>query len=391
MMLYREMPYKNLDDVYIARCLLLAELGYATVSPNPMVGSIVLDEKGVVVGEGYHQKAGEDHAEIIALAQAGEKARGGTLYVNLEPCNHQGRTPPCTQQIIAAGIQRIVCGTLDTNPLVAGAGRDTLQNARISVRYGYLEEECRQLNRVFFHYVQNRQPFVSVKLALTMDGKIANRQGESKWLTGSLARQSVHYLRHRHDAILTTAETVLQDNPRLTVREIPNIEKQPKKIILDRQLRLNPERCELFQPDNRQGLWIVTSRYQQDNPRLGQIRAMGIEVITVNEDTGGLNLQELLTTVGEQNICSIMVEAGGNLAGSLMQAGLVNYYYLYYAPKVMQDYMAKSAFGQQFSLNFPHLPQLDIMSTQTIDQDLLIEAQPVASTTSKPGRVNSQG
>lgn len=365
----------------MARCLELAEYGYATVSPNPMVGAVVLDANGVVVGEGYHKRAGEAHAEVVALDAAGEKAKGGTLYVNLEPCNHHGRTPPCTQRIIDAGIQRIVCGTLDTNPLVAGAGRDTLQNARISVRYGYLEEECKQLNCVFFHYVQNRQPFVSVKLAMTMDGKLANRHGESKWLTGELTRQSVHYLRHRNDAVLTTAETVIKDNPGLNVRDIPSIEKQPKKIILDRQLRLDLDYYQLFQSNDSDthgsDIWIVTSNDKKNDPRLARMQNSGIQVVTVNETADGLDLKALMTRIGEADLSSVMVEAGGQLVGSLAKAGLVNYYYLYYAPKLIQDNMAKPAFGQFFTLDFPQAPQFEIVRTQHIDKDLLVEAKPV--------------
>jgi diaminohydroxyphosphoribosylaminopyrimidine deaminase/5-amino-6-(5-phosphoribosylamino)uracil reductase len=366
--------YQSIDEAYIAQCLALAELGVGTVSPNPLVGAIVLDAKGRKVGEGYHQKAGEAHAEIIALEQAGEKARGGTLYVNLEPCNHHGKTPPCTERIIAAGISRVVCGTLDPNPLVAGAGRDMLQNNRISVRYGYLEAECKKLNEVFFHYITTNMPFVAVKLGLTMDGKIANRQGESQWLTGEFSRQYVHHLRHRYDAILTTAETVMIDNPQLNVRGIPNIRKQPIKIILDRRFRLNVDKYKVFKDIT--PVWVVTSALSQNPANAKRAKAQGIRVIEVPESDGKLDLKALFTLLGEEGISSVFVEAGGKLTASLMQADVISKFYLFYAPKVLQDTMAKSGFGNRFQLDLPQNPQLEIIDTRQLDQDWLVEAAP---------------
>jgi diaminohydroxyphosphoribosylaminopyrimidine deaminase/5-amino-6-(5-phosphoribosylamino)uracil reductase len=366
--------YQNIDEVYMARCLALAELGQGTVSPNPLVGSIVLDAQGRVVGEGYHQKAGEAHAEVMALTQAGEKAKGGTLYVNLEPCNHQGRTPPCTKMIIAAGIQRVVCGTLDPNPLVAGSGRDMLQNSRISVRYGFLEKECKRLNEKFFHYILNKTPFVAVKLGMTLDGKIANRHGESKWLTGSFSRQYVHYLRHQYDSILTTAETVIADDPSMNVRDVANIRKQPIKIILDRQFRLNVERYKIFKGES--PAWIVSSSVHHNKHNAQRAKAMGIKVILIDEVGGALNLKALFAHLAQVEIASVFVEAGGRLASSLLNEGLANKYYLFYAPKTLQDTMSKPAFGHAFQLELPDAPQLEIIETRQLEQDWVIEAQP---------------
>ena len=366
--------YQNIDEAYIAQCLALAELGTGTVTPNPLVGAIVLDAQGRKVGEGYHQRAGEAHAEIIALEQAGERAKGGTLYINLEPCNHQGRTPPCTQRIIAAGISRVVCGTLDPNPLVAGGGRDMLQNNRISVRYGYLENECKKLNEVFFHYITNKTPFVAVKLGLTLDGKIANRQGESRWLTGNFSRQYVHHLRQRFDAILTTAETVITDDPRLNVRDIPNIKKQPIKIILDRRFRLNVDKYKLFK--DKTPVWIVTSALSQNQANAQRAKAQGIRVIELDEVGGKLNLKSLMTFLGEEQMGSLFVEAGGQLTSSLLQDNLINQFYLFYAPKVLQDTMAKSGFGNRFKLELPQAPELEIINSRQLEQDWVVEAQP---------------
>jgi diaminohydroxyphosphoribosylaminopyrimidine deaminase/5-amino-6-(5-phosphoribosylamino)uracil reductase len=366
--------YQNIDEAYMARCLYLAELGAGTVSPNPLVGAVVLDAQGRVVGEGYHQRAGEAHAEVIALDAAGEQAKGGTLYVNLEPCNHQGRTPPCTKRIIEAGIQRVVCGTLDPNPLVSGTGRDLLQNSRIEVRYGFLETECKRLNEIFFHYITTRMPFVTVKLGLTMDGKIANRHGESRWLTGTFSREYVHHLRQNYDAILTTAETVLIDNPKLNVRDIPNIRKQPAKIIVDRRFRLNVDRYQIFKGEA--PVWILTSKANHNPGNAKKARSQGFKIIEVDETGHGLDLKAAFAQLAEHEITSIFVESGGRLASSLMSDGLANKFYLFYAPKTLRDAMAKPAFGHAFQLELPESPQLEIIHTRQIDQDWVIEAKP---------------
>ncbi len=366
--------YITLDDVYMAKCLWLAELAAVTVSPNPMVGSVVLDKRGRLVGQGYHQKAGGHHAEVFALDQAGAKAKGGTLYVNLEPCNHFGRTPPCTQKIIDAGIERVVIGTLDPNPLVAGTGRDALQNARISVRHGFLEAECKHLNEIFFHHITTGMPYVTVKLALTMDGKIANRHGDSQWLTGSFARQAVHHLRQHYDAILTTAETVLADNPQLSVRDLPNIRRQPARIVLDRKARLNPSKHRVFQSDT-PVYWVMSERVGQRSD-IQSVRELGITVLTVPESNGKLNLKAVLNGLYERGVKSIFVESGGGLATSLLIEKLTQKLYLFYAPKIVQDSMAKPAFAHTFQRALPQSPQLEILDTRQLDQDWLVEACP---------------
>ncbi len=374
--------YQNIDEAYMARCLALAELGAGTASPNPLVGSIVLDARGRKVGEGYHQRAGEAHAEVIALEEAGEKAQGGTLYVNLEPCNHQGRTPPCTKRIIESGIQRVVCGTLDPNPLVSGAGRDALQNSRISVRYGFLENECRQLNEIFFHYISTRMPYVAVKLGMTLDGKIATRQGESRWLTGPFARQYVHHLRQQYDAVMTTAETVIMDDPKLNVRDIPNIKRQPAKIIIDRRMRLNPERFQIFKGEA--PVWVITSVANSEHANTHKLRDIGHKVLTVGEVGQGLDLKAAMARLGEEEISSILVEAGGRLAGNLMADHLVSKFYLFYAPKLLRDSMAKSSFGHHLQLELPENPQLEIIRSRQIDLDWLVEARPYRQTRRTP-------
>ncbi|MEB3287495.1 MAG: bifunctional diaminohydroxyphosphoribosylaminopyrimidine deaminase/5-amino-6-(5-phosphoribosylamino)uracil reductase RibD [Vampirovibrionales bacterium] len=367
--------FEKIEEYYIHRCLELARLGMHSASPNPMVGAIVLDAKGKKVGEGYHVRSGGPHAEIMALEQAGEDAQGGTLYVNLEPCSHTGKTPPCTDAIVKAGIERVVCGTLDPNPLVSGSGRDALQNKRISVRYGFLEQDCLRLNETFFHYISTKTPYVSLKLGLTMDGKIAARNGQSQWLTGPLSRQFVHHLRSYHDAILTTAETVLVDDPELTVRELPVIARQPVRVVLDRQCRLDPMKHKIFDTSEAQ-TWVFTSKIHQDRRYLAQLEDRGIQVFEADDTGTGLNMKEVFDTLGQQSISNVFVEAGGHLAGHLMNANLIHKLYLFYAPRILPDPMAIGAFSDSVNLKLPDTPDIEIAQSYRLEKDLVVEAYP---------------
>jgi len=374
-MRWQERHFDKIEEYYIYRCLELAKKAAGAVSPNPLVGSIVLDAKGRKVGEGYHQVVGGPHAEVFALNQAGTAAKGGTLYVNLEPCNHVGKTPACTEIIAQSGIERVVCGTLDPNPEVAGGGRDEMQNHRISVRYGFLEEECLRLNEVFFHYVQTKLPFITLKLALTMDGKIAARNGMSQWITGPLTRQYVHHLRHANDAILTTAETVMADNPELTIRDIPGNTRQPIRIVLDRQCRLDPAQYKIFDV-SQAPTWMFVSRINHYRAFANKARNMGVKVIEVDDTGVGLNFKEIMTVLGAHEVTSLMIEAGGHLAGHLMNSGFVNKLLLFYAPKILPDPMAIGAFSDAVNLFMPETPDLEITNRFAIENDIIIEAYP---------------
>lgn len=369
--------YGSVDEYYIGRCLELARQGEGRTHPNPMVGAVVLDAKGRKAGEGYHARAGQPHAETIALKQAGDRARGGTLYVNLEPCNHTGRTPPCTRAIIEAGIERVICGTLDPNPMVAGSGRDELQNNRISVRYGFLEEKCRVLNEAFFHFITNGKPFVTLKLAMTMDGKIATRSGESQWLTGEFSRQYVHHLRRKHDAILTTVETVIADNPKLTVRGIPLSpgEQPPVRVVIDRQFRMNPDEYHIFEADDVE-TWVFTSKLGHDRAHAERASELGARVIEVEETGVGLDLKAVLTYLGGEEITALLIEAGGRMAGHLMNQGLVNKLQLFYGPCVLPDPSARPAFSEGVVLQLAGAPKLTVKRTTMLEHDVVVEAYP---------------
>jgi diaminohydroxyphosphoribosylaminopyrimidine deaminase / 5-amino-6-(5-phosphoribosylamino)uracil reductase len=387
---------ENLDDAYMAQCLQLAELGAGFVSPNPMVGAVVLDSEGRVVGRGYHPKLGEGHAEVFALNEAGDKAKGGTLYVNLEPCNHQGRTPPCTQKIIDAGIARVVCGTLDPNPIVSGAGRDRLQNERISVRTGFLTEECEHLNESFFYHIRHQMPFVTVKLALSMDGKVANRHKESKWLTNAYSRQIVHQMRQTASAVVTTAETILADDPSLNVRDVPFVRRQPDKVIFDRLAKLDPTNYKVFRGDTAI-TWVVSESHlsraeaslkaaKKTLPEL----ASTLMILPVPEKGSHLDLHLALKKLYQKGLANLFVESGGQFASALLDQHLAQKLYLFYAPKLIRDHMAQPAFSQLFELNFPQNAQFKVVHTEAIENDWLIEAKPVKvklSTDTKPKKI----
>lgn len=364
-----------LDDLYMSRCLALAQLGQGKTHPNPMVGCVVLDAAGKVVGEGYHTQYGAPHAEGMALAQAGDKAQSGTLYVNLEPCNHIGQTPPCTEAIVAAGIKTVVYGMSDPNPRVAGGGGQSLQSRGLVVRHGVLQAECQYLNEAFSHFVQTGRPFVILKQAMTLDGKIATRHGESQWITGHVARRWVHQLRAQCDGILTTAETVLKDNSQLTVREAPLLGKLPVRIVLDRHCRLDPTITALFQPVETGGpVWVFTKTSHVVHPNAQKAQAMGAKVFTVPDDGQGLDLQAVLEILGQERITQLLVEAGGRLAGSLIQQQLVQKLYLMYGPSLMLDPAAKAGFVHGPLLTLADMPTLQVIRHFQLAQDTVVEA-----------------
>ncbi len=378
-----ETLFNSSEEYYMARCLELAERGRGHVSPNPLVGCVVLDAHGKKVGEGYHQKAGGPHAEVEALNQAGERAKGGTLYVNLEPCNHHGKTPPCTEKIIESGISRVICGTLDPNPKVSGAGRDRLQNSRISVRHGFLEDQCNRINEIFFHYIKTLKPFVTLKIAMTMDGKIASRHGQGEWMTSDFSRQYVHHLRSHHDAILTTASTVMADNPQLNVREIPDFssksaKEQPIRVILDRQFRLNPADYQVFDTQVAP-TWVFTSKIRHNADHAQRAKDKGAKVFEVDDTGLGLNLHEIMTLLGKEEVTSLISEAGSKLCGNLVTQKLVNKVYFFYAPQVLADSAGQSAFASSARFHLNDAPPFSVHQNRELDGDLVVEAYPTKS------------
>jgi len=313
------------------RALKLARRALGQTSPNPLVGAVVV-KNNQIVGEGYHHKAGLPHAEVEAIKAAGTKARGADLYVTLEPCNHYGRTPPCTEAILKAGIRRVFVGMRDPNPYVKGRGVEYLRSQGIEVETGILENECRDLNEVFIKYITTGLPFVSLKLAATLDGKITLGSTEDKWITNEKSRRFVHYLRDIHDAILVGINTVIKDDPLLTTRLPRKKGKDPVRIILDTHLRI-PLEAKVLHLNSLSPTIIVTS-FDAPFEKIRALQKLGAEVLQISSENGRLSLLELLKILGKKKITSLLVEGGAQVATSFFNKGLVDKVYFFYAPKI---------------------------------------------------------
>ncbi len=296
--------------------------------PNPLVGSVIVNDNRIV-GIGAHLKAGEPHAEINALRMAGDKAKGGTIYVTLEPCSHHGRTGPCAEAIVRAGLKKVVVATLDPNPLVAGRGVKILQDAGIEVIIGVCEEQSIKMNEVFNKYIVKNIPFVVMKSASTLDGKIATHSSDSKWITSAEARNDVHQLRNEIGAILVGVNTVLKDNPELTTR-IPN-GRNPVRVILDSTLKIPLESKVVT--DQQAETWIFTSQQHSEQKRI-ELENLGVKVF-VTSDLIRVDLNEMLKILGEHSISSLLVEGGGEVNASFMNQNLVDKVIVYLAPKLI--------------------------------------------------------
>lgn len=320
------------DERMMRRAIELAQLGRYTTDPNPRVGCVITRDTRVV-GEGWHRKSGEAHAEALALVAAGEAARGATAYVTLEPHCHRSRTPPCTDALIRAGVQRVVCGMLDPNPQVHGAGVAQLNAAGIAVQSGVLEAAVRELNLGFEKRMASGLPRVIVKIAMSLDGRVALANGVSKWITGEQARADVQHLRAAASAVLTGIETVIADDPQLNVRD-PSIEllgRQPLRVVLDTRLRVAPA-ARVFRGPGRALVFTAPERLAQVNA----LQQAGAEVLGVPLDTDGhVDLQNVLTELGRRECNEVLVEAGPTLAGRFLQLGLADELIVYIAPIVL--------------------------------------------------------
>lgn len=326
------------DHRYMARAIVLAKQGLYTTNPNPRVGCVLVKDE-VIVGEGCHYRAGEGHAEVNAMAQAGDRAKGATAYVTLEPCSHYGRTPPCAEGLIKAGVNRVVCAMVDPNPQVAGRGIQMLENAGISAESGLLEAEARALNPGFIKRMETGFPFVSLKIATSLDGRTAMASGESKWITGAAARSDVQKLRARSSAILTGVESILTDNSALTVRaeqlglaqaeEI--VKQQPLRVVLDSNLRTPIDASILSQPGR-----TLIATISKDAVVIEKLQAAGAEVIQMPANQGRVDLVALLKHLaGEEQCNELLVETGATLAGAFIDAKLVDQLHLYMAMTLM--------------------------------------------------------
>ncbi len=313
--------------------LTLAEKGRGWTSPNPMVGAVVVRE-GNIVGRGWHRAAGKPHAEVEAIEDAGGAAWGADLYVTLEPCNHYGRTPPCTDAILAAGIRRVVTAMADPNPEVAGGGHDRLREAGIEVVTGVCGTEAMALNEIFVHYARTRRPLVIAKCAATLDGRIATRTGDSKWVTGPRSRAFVHRLRHTVDGIMVGIGTVRADDPSLTTRLEAGPGRDPRRIILDTRLSIPPE-AKVLRPGS-EAETLVVAGPDAPRDRADAIEGPGVRVLRAPVDRSGrIDLARLMETMGGMGITSILSEGGAQVLGAAFAAGIVHKIHFFYAPKIL--------------------------------------------------------
>lgn len=329
---------KKMDEMYMERALELAAKGRGTTTPNPLVGAVIV-KNGRIIGEGYHIRAGEGHAEVNAFKNAVEDVTGATMYVTLEPCSHYGKTPPCADKIVEKKIGRVVVGALDPNPLVAGRGIEKIRNAGIPVITGILAERSIALNEVFMKYIVTKRPFVLLKAAMSLDGKIATADGESQWISCEASREEVHRLRHELTGIMAGIGTVLADNPMLNCR-IPG-GKQPVRIIVDSHLSI-PETSKLVCSAKEFPL-VVATLEKSDAAKKERLEAQGLKVIEVPADKGGhVDLNILMERLGEMKIDSILLEGGGRLAEGALKAGIVDKVQFYIAPMLIGGESAKT-------------------------------------------------
>lgn len=339
---YVSKDVKAMERKYMERAIELAKKGMGFTSPNPMVGAVVV-KNGRIIGEGYHEKCGELHAERNALASLTESAEGATLYVTLEPCCHYGKTPPCTEAIIQHKIGKVVIGSKDPNPLVAGKGAALLRQAGIAVVEDYMRQECDAINPIFFHYITAKRPYVAMKYAMTMDGKIATRTDASKWITGEVAREHVQQLRHEYRAIMVGIETVLKDDPMLNCRMEGG--KDPVRIICDSHLRI-PLNSKIVQTAGEVSTVVATLKSEEDAlSKQKALKDAGVKVLVLPEKDGHIDLSALMDELGEQSIDSILLEGGGTLNESALKEQIVHKAYVYVAPKVFGGVDAKTPVG----------------------------------------------
>lgn len=323
---------ENTDTVYMKMALALAEKGRGYTSPNPMVGAVIV-KNGNIIGRGYHQAAGKPHAEVNAITDAKGETIGATIYVTLEPCNHYGRTPPCTRAIIGAKIKRVVVAMTDPNPGVAGGGCDFLRNNGVDVVTGVCEAEAQKLNAFFIKYVRTGMPYVILKCAATLDGKIATETGDSKWITGTAARRHAHRIRHAVDGILVGVDTIRADDPNLTTRLEDVNGKNPLRIVLDSRLTI-PENARIIK-ENQAPATIIVSGPDAPGEKRKKLIERGASVMEMPLKDGRIDLPPLMEMLGKMSITSLLVEGGSRVSASMLSAGVVDRICFFYAPKIL--------------------------------------------------------
>lgn len=359
--------YSSADHQYMAQALRLAERGLYTTTPNPRVGCVIV-KGGKIIGEGWHERAGGPHAEVHALRQAGVAAKGADVYVTLEPCSHHGRTPPCAQALVDAGVKRVVAAMGDPNPRVDGGGLALLQAHGIASACGLMETQARQLNPGFVARMTHGRPWLTLKVAASLDGRTALASGVSQWITGPAARGDVQRWRARSCAILTGIGTVLADDPQMTVRELA-IGRQPLRVVVDSRLRIPPD-SKILEGGNT----LIACLAGQEQ-KAGQLRALGATVLELPPREGQVCLASLLQALAERDINEVLVEAGTTLNGALLRQGLVDELLLYYAPTVLGN-DARAMFALPALTDMSQRIDLEILSLDQIGRDIRVRARP---------------
>lgn len=351
------------DLEMIQRCLELAQRASGRTSPNPLVGSVIVKD-GEIIGEGFHPEFGKPHAEVFALRDAGAAAVGATVYVNLEPCSHYGKTPPCAEALIKAKVAKVVTGMIDPNPQVAGRGVEKLRNAGIEVIVGVEETACRQLNEAFIHRILHQQPWGILKYAMTLDGKIATTTGHSAWVTGKAARHLVHQVRSTCDAIIIGGNTVRQDNPNLTTHGVT--EHNPLRVVMSRRLDL-PQECNLW--NTKIAPTTIFTEADSNAPQYQTILDRGVKIITLPALTPKIVMEHLY----QQGISKVLWECGGTLGASAIADGTIQKVMAFIAPKIIGGISAPSPVSDLGLTSMTDALQLKQVTTQLIDSDILIE------------------
>jgi diaminohydroxyphosphoribosylaminopyrimidine deaminase/5-amino-6-(5-phosphoribosylamino)uracil reductase len=364
-------PQQLKDQQFMRQVLELARQALGRTSPNPLVGALVVTDDDRIVGQGHHTRAGRPHAEVIAIEEAGELCRGATLYTNLEPCCHQGRTPACVDSIIPAGIRRVVIAHPDPNPLVDCGGIQRLRDAGIEVVEGVLETEARELNAPYLKYIIHELPYVTVKMAMSLDGKIATASGESKWITCDESRRRVHELRNQTDAIMVGIGTVLADDPQLNVRiETPDI-RHPQKVIVDSKGRV-PNRCRTITTDPRT---IVAVASKASPSRVKALESAGARVEIIDGSAVKVDVTRLMYRLAELEIMNVLIEGGGGLAASLFEAGLVDRVVCFVAPLIIGGAEAPSPVGGRGVAQLSEAHYLTDVTYEQSGRDLMISGK----------------
>ena len=357
------------DESYIQLAIEIAKKGAGSVSPNPLVGCVIVKDNRII-GAGYHQKYGQDHAEINAINSSAESVEGSTLYVNLEPCSHQGKTPPCVDRIIKEKIKRVVIGTLDINPVVSGSGVKALKKAGIDVKVGVFEKECIELNNFFFKFITSKIPYITLKAAQTLDGMIADKKNNSEWISSKESRKYVHWMRARYDAVLIGSETAGIDNPKLTVRMVEG--RNPFRVVLDSNLNLKTD-LYLFKNNSDKKTILITSETNKLKlSKINKFKKLGVTFLFAKSDKHGrIQLKSVLKELSKLQIISILVEGGSKIYSSFISQNLYDDICLFVSPKILGSGL--NTFSEFTSKQLGDAAKLNVRQIQKIGDDVLIE------------------